>query len=83
MPSIAGAEVASGMGMFFIVVGFVVIVLWTRVLPKVDRALARRSPSDSVRRSEAWQRFQSMNNKQAVVFGAFLILLGVILVINR
>ena len=70
-------------GIFFVVLGIVAIVLWTTVLPKLDQAIEQRSRPHSYRRSEGWHRFQGMNRKQGLVFGAFLLLLGVIVLLSR
>ena len=67
-----------GIGTFFIVAGVIVVVLWSGVLPRIDALIARKSRPESFRRSEGWRAFQKTNTKQAVVFGVFLVVLGLL-----
>jgi hypothetical protein len=70
-------------GFFFIAVGIAVLLLWTMILPVIDRAIAERTDSNRLRRSPAWRRFQRVNTKQAIIFGCFLVLLGILNLMSR
>jgi hypothetical protein len=71
------------LGFFFIAVGIAVLLLWTTVLPLIDRAIAERTDSTSIRRTSAWRKFQRANTKQAIIFGCFLVLLGILNLMSR
>jgi hypothetical protein len=70
-------------GFFFIAVGIAVLLLWTTILPVIDRAIVERTDSNRLRRSPAWRRFQRANTKQAIIFGCFLVLLGILNLMSR
>ena len=64
-------------GFFFITVGIAVLLLWTTILPMIDRAIAGRK-STSLRHTPGWHNFQQANTKQAKIFGGFLVALGLL-----